>query len=373
MIDIIFGTRPEAIKLALLAKLCREKFPEKVRVISTGQHKEMLDQVLEWFEIKPDVDLNIMTANQSLAGLTSICLEKLNEFYANNPKPNLLIVQGDTTTAFASALTAFYNKIAVAHVEAGLRTYDKWSPFPEEINRKLIGQIADLHFAPTQMAFDVLANEKIDEKKLHLTGNTVIDALLYSKNKIDAQNYFPQLLEEYYTGTKSEEKIVLITGHRRENFGQGFQDICLAIKTLSKKYPKVSFIYPVHLNPNVKDVVYELLGDLPNVKLIAPLSYPDFISLMDRSYFILTDSGGVQEEAPSLGKPVLIMRNNTERGEGVAAGVVKLIGTDAEQIIIESSRLLEEQDYYNSFLRNQNPYGNGDSSEQIIKLIQSYV
>ena len=373
MIDIIFGTRPEAIKLAMLVKLCREQFPQKVRVISTGQHKEMLNQVLEWFDIQPDFDLNIMTANQSLAGMTSICLEKLNDFYAINPKPNLLIVQGDTTTAFASALTAFYNKIEVAHVEAGLRTNDKWSPFPEEINRKLIGQIADLHFAPTQMAYDVLINEKIEASKVHLTGNTVIDALLYSKNKIDEQNYFPQHLEEYYTGTKSDEKIVLITGHRRENFGQGFQDICMAIKTLSQKYPEVSFIYPVHLNPNVTNVVYDLLGNLDNVKLIAPLSYPDFISLMDRSYFILTDSGGVQEEAPSLGKPVLIMRNNTERPEGVEAGVVKLIGTDAAQIILESSRLLDEEDYYNSFLRNQNPYGNGDSSQQIISLIQSYV
>ncbi len=373
MIDIIFGTRPEAIKLAMLVKLCRAKFPEKVRVISTGQHKEMLDQVLEWFEIVPDFDLNIMTSNQTLAGLTSICLERLNAFYATHPKPNLLIVQGDTTTAFASALTAFYNKIDVAHVEAGLRTYEKWSPFPEEINRKLIGQIADLHFAPTSMAYDVLVGEKIDESKLHLTGNTVIDALLYSKNKIDEQNYFPSHLADYFIGIKSDTKIVLITGHRRENFGQGFQDICMAIKTLSQKYPTVSFIYPVHLNPNVKEVVYELLGNLPNVQLIAPLSYPDFICLMDRSYFILTDSGGVQEEAPSLGKPVLIMRNNTERGEGVAAGVVKLIGTDAAQIILESSRLLEEEAYYHSFLRNQNPYGNGDSSVQIIKLIQSYV
>lgn len=373
MIDIIFGTRPEAIKLAMLVKLCREQFPQKVRVISTGQHKEMLDQVLEWFDIKPDFDLNIMTANQSLSGITSICLEKLNDFYAKNPKPNLLLVQGDTTTAFASALTAFYNKIEVGHVEAGLRTNDKWSPFPEEINRKLIGQIADLHFAPTQMAFDVLTNEKIGKEKVHLTGNTVIDALLYSKNKIDEQKYFPADLKEYYTGSQLDKKIVLITGHRRENFGQGFQDICLAVKRLSQKYQDVSFIYPVHLNPNVKEVVFELLGDLPNVKLIAPMSYPDFISMMDRSYFILTDSGGVQEEAPSLGKPVLIMRNNTERQEGVDAGVVKLIGTDVEQIVAESSRLLDDEEYYNSFLKNENPYGNGDSSQQIINIIKSYV
>ena len=282
MIDIIFGTRPEAIKLAILVKLCRENFPEKVRVISTGQHKEMLQQVLDWFGITPDFDLNIMTSNQSLAGITSLCLEKLDQFYSENGTPNLLIVQGDTSTAFTAALTAFYHKIPVAHVEAGLRTHNKWSPFPEEINRKLIGQIADLHFAPTLMAQNVLLHEKIDSKTVFLTGNTVIDALLYSKRKIVSQQYFPENLKEFYVGTLSTRKIVLITGHRRENFGKGFQDICVAIKTLSHKYPEVSFVYPVHLNPNVKDVVFNLLGALDNVHLISPMSYPDFISLMDR-------------------------------------------------------------------------------------------
>lgn len=366
MIDVVFGTRPEAIKLAILVKhLQASGIPH--RTISTGQHKEMLHQVLNWFDIQPQFDLDLMHKNQTLSGFTAKALIRLQEFYNANGKPNVVCVQGDTTTAFVAGLVAYYNKVKVAHIEAGLRTHNKWSPFPEEVNRRLLTQLADYHFAPTKLAYETLLKEGTEAGKVFLTGNTVIDALLYSKNKIDEQQIVPNGMEDFYTGSLTDRRIVLITGHRRENFGQGFENICKAIRKLAGNFPNVYFIYPVHLNPNVQEVVHRLLSGLDNVRLIAPLEYSAFIALMVKSYFILTDSGGVQEEAPSLKKPVLVMRENTERMEGVNAGVVKLVGVDWESIYGEAERLLTSPDYYSSFLKNENPYGDGTASAKVLK------
>lgn len=365
MIDIIFGTRPEAIKLAILIKeLKKRSIPH--RVISTGQHKEMLKQVLDWFEITVDVDLAVMSENQSLAKLSAITMSSLQEFYDTNAKPSVVIVQGDTTTAFVGGLVGFYNKIKVAHVEAGLRTNQKWSPFPEEMNRKMLSQLADFHFAPTSLAYDALIKESIAADKVFETGNTVVDALKFSVSKVANENFYPPQLSSFFVGDQRSQKVVLITGHRRENFGLGFQKICDAIVKLATDFPEVSFIYPVHLNPNVQTVMHDRLADLTNVYLIEPLNYSEFISVMNRSFFIMTDSGGVQEEAPSLQKPVLVMRENTERTEGVMAGVVKLTGTNSEAIYNEAQRLLEDPQYYASFLGKSNPYGDGSASIQII-------
>lgn len=368
MIDIVFGTRPEAIKLAMLIKQLKEKnIPH--RTISTGQHKEMLQQVLDWFEIVPQFELNLMSKNQSLSELSARAITSLQKFYDENGKPDVVCVQGDTTTAFIAGLVAFYNCIKVAHVEAGLRTNNKWSPFPEELNRRLLTELGDIHFAPTNIAYNVLLKEGKSKDNVFLTGNTVIDALLFSKSKIEKNNYYPVKLESFFTGIQKQNKVVLITGHRRENFGEGFINICTAIKELATSYTDIYFIYPVHLNPNVKDVVHEVLGSIPNVVLTDPLGYPDFIALMNRSFLILTDSGGVQEEAPSLKKPVLVMRSNTERMEGVNAGVVKLTGISPEKIISETEKLLNDADYYQTFLANENPYGTGDSSQKIISIL----
>lgn len=365
MIDIIFGTRPEAIKLAILIKeLKKRSIPH--RVISTGQHKEMLKQVLDWFEITVDVDLAVMSENQSLAKLSATTMSSLQEFYDTNTKPSVVIVQGDTTTAFVGGLVGFYNKIKVAHVEAGLRTNQKWSPFPEEMNRKMLSQLADFHFAPTSVAYDALIKESIAADKVFETGNTVVDALKFSVNKVANENFYPPQLSSFFVGDQRSQKVVLITGHRRENFGLGFQKICDAIVKLAIDFPEISFIYPVHLNPNVQTVIHDRLADLTNVYLIEPLNYSEFISVMNRSFFIMTDSGGVQEEAPSLQKPVLVMRENTERTEGVMAGVVKLTGTNSEAIYNEAKRLLEDPQYYASFLGKSNPYGDGSASIQII-------
>jgi UDP-N-acetylglucosamine 2-epimerase (non-hydrolysing) len=329
----------------------------------------MLIPILEWFEIVPDYDLELMRPDQSLSSLSSMCIDKLNKLLTII-KPDLLIVQGDTTTAFISSLVAFYNKIDVAHVEAGLRTFNNSSPWPEEVNRNLISKVAKFHFTPTINNELNLIKENISKNKIHTTGNTVIDALKFSALKAKENNVYANNLERFYNGEQQGNKIVLITGHRRENFGDGFISISKAIQTLAKKYPEVYFIYPVHLNPNVQKVVKEYLENLHNVCLIAPLGYPEFISLMQRSYLILTDSGGVQEEGPGLGKPILVMRDNTERPEALEYGTVKLVGTNSENIIKEVTELLNNTKEYYKMSKAINPYGDGDSSQRIVsKLI----
>ncbi len=367
-IAVIFGTRPEAIKLIPVIKELQGRENVRLTVISTGQHKEMLLPILSWFDVKPDHELELMRENQTLSGLTELCLSKLDELFSDI-KPDLLIVQGDTTTAFISSLTAFYHKIKVAHVEAGLRTFDNLSPWPEEVNRNLISKIAEFHFAPTNNNRDNLLKENIPESKVFVTGNTVIDALQYSAKKVTELNVYPKELEDFYSGDKQGNKIVLITGHRRENFGEGFKSISRAIKKLGESYPNVYFIYPVHLNPNVQSVVNEYLNGLHNIKLISPLGYPEFISLMKRSYIILTDSGGVQEEGPGLGKPILVMRDNTERPEALKYGTVKLVGTNEEKIVDAVGELLSYESSYNKMAKAVNPYGDGTAAKQIVSIL----
>jgi UDP-N-acetylglucosamine 2-epimerase (non-hydrolysing) len=366
---IITGTRPEAIKLIPLYFEAKRRGVD-VRLISTGQHREMLDQVFEWFDVKPDLDLQLMQQNQTLATLSASALMKLDALFQED-KPDYVMVQGDTTTAFIAALAAYYHKIKVVHIEAGLRTKNKYSPWPEEINRSLIGRIADMHFAPTQWSADNLINEGIDQKLVYITGNTVIDALFYTRDKVNKNQIIPTSLETYFNKTNSYKKIVLITGHRRENWGRGFEEICLAIQELATRYPDMDFIYPVHLNPNVQEPVHRLLSGLLNVRLTAPLNYPEFVRMMERSYIILTDSGGVQEEAPGLGKPVLVIRDTTERPEGVEAGTVKLVGTNADTIVRTFIELADDPMQYKAMSEVKNPYGDGTASKQIIDQLLS--
>jgi UDP-N-acetylglucosamine 2-epimerase (non-hydrolysing) len=325
----------------------------------------MLDQPLELFDIKPDHDLDIMTAGQSLAGVTSKAVEGLDRVIAEE-KPDWVLVQGDTTTAFSGALAAFYQRVKVGHVEAGLRTWDKWSPYPEEMNRCLVGQLADYHFAPTDRSKNALLREGFDEKNIFVTGNTVIDALLWARGKLN--NYeieLPDGLQEKLTG----KRIVLVTGHRRESFGEGFINICKAIKRVADELEDVTFVYPMHMNPNVRAPVNEILQGHNRIHLIEPLTYMPFVWLMNKADVVLTDSGGVQEEAPSLGKPVLVMRNTTERPEGVDAGNARLVGTDLDAIVSSLHELLSDKDAYNAMSSVKNPYGDGTSSQQIIDLI----
>ena len=367
-ISIIIGTRPEAIKLVPLILALKKSTNLKVEVCSTGQHKEMLKQVFDLFKITPDYELNIMTHNQNLSDLTALLLTKLNE-YLEISKPDFLICQGDTTTAFVSALAAFYQKIPVGHVEAGLRTSNKYSPYPEEINRQLISRIADLHFAPTKNASNELIKENISTDQIFITGNTVIDALKLVQHKI-AENEVeisPEIKSIF-----ENKKYILITGHRRENFGQGFQNICSAIKTVASRFSDIQFIYPVHLNPNVKSVVEKELGDTSNILLIAPLDYTNFIYALSNAFIVLTDSGGVQEEAPSFKKPVLVMRENSERMEGVEAGVVKLVGTEINSIVNGISELLTNEETYLSMTNSENPYGDGKASDKIVTILENY-
>jgi len=360
----IFGTRPEAIKMAPVIHECY-KHPNQLetKICITGQHKEMLDQVLDFFQLKGDYDLELMKPDQTLFDLTSkglLAIQKvLNEY-----EPDIVIVQGDTTTALAGALAAFYKKTKLAHVEAGLRSGDKYSPFPEEINRKMISLVTDLHFAPTQKAVDNLQHENVS-KGIYLTGNTVIDALLWTAEKVRNENGYAKA----FPFLKENNKIVLITGHRRESFGEPFENICDAILSLATKYPEAQFIYPVHLNPNIQKVVKKKLSDQKNIFLIHPLDYPHLVWLMDRSSFILTDSGGIQEEAPTLGKPVLVMRDVTEREEGITAGTAILVGTSKEKIIAESIKLMEDKDAYDNMSKAVNPYGKGDSAKQIVEIL----
>jgi UDP-N-acetylglucosamine 2-epimerase (non-hydrolysing) len=362
-LSFIFGTRPEAIKLApvILAAKADPRF--KCKVCVTAQHREMLDQVLKVFKIKPDVDLNLMRPNQTLAGLTARAIRGIDTYLAQE-KPDMIIVQGDTTTVFCAALCAFYHKIPIGHVEAGLRTGNKYSPFPEEANRVLATHISTLHFAPTQKARHNLLQEGIAPERIFVTGNTVIDALFLARDKIKKKPpAIPQLCKSIL---QSSQQLVLITGHRRENFGKGFQNICKAVKTLAQRFPETQFVYPVHLNPNVRKPVYSLLGNQENIHLIEPLGYLPFVALMNRSTIILTDSGGVQEEAPSLGKPVLVMRDTTERPEAVDMGTVKLVGTNVNAIIDNAAKLLTDKKAYSVMASAVNPYGDGRATERIV-------
>jgi len=364
---IIFGTRPEAIKMAPLIKEFNnnnEFFITKVCV--TAQHREMLDQVLSFFEIKPDYDLDLMKPNQNLFSLTADIILGLKDILEDF-KPDYVYVHGDTTTTMAASIASFYSGAKVCHVEAGLRTNNKLSPFPEEINRQITGRISDIHFAPTVTSKNNLLNENISEKDILVTGNTVIDALLDSKERVMTINdeEIKFLKEEIDTN----KRIILVTGHRRENHGQGFVNICEAIKEIALKYDDIQVVYPVHLNPNVKGPVNEILGNFENIKLIKPLSYPAFVWLMNKSYLILTDSGGVQEEAPSLGKPVLVMRDTTERPEAVEAGTVVLVGTDKNKIIKECEKILDDENLYKDRCSLHNPYGDGKACKRIVEHI----
>ena len=357
---VVFGTRPEAIKLAPLILKLRQQF--KVKICVTGQHREMLDQVLSVFKINSDFDLNVMKTNQNLTTLTSGVLEGVHGVLEKE-HVDWVIVQGDTTTSMAAAVAAFYKKINIAHVEAGLRTSEKFSPFPEEINRQLTSRLADIHFAPTEKNRDFLIQENIPPEKIFVTGNTVIDALQWVLKNIPE----PAWNLPFHP---SEKRMILVTGHRRENFGEGFQNICKAIKTLAVKNPNLEFVYPVHLNPNVQKPVKTLLANQHNIHLIEPLDYQKFVHFMNRSYFILTDSGGVQEEAPSIGKPVLVMRNTTERPEAVEAGTVMLVGTDENDIVNNSQKLIDDKTHYESMSFSHNPYGDGTASEKITNVFQ---
>lgn len=368
-ICVIFGTRPEAIKLCPVV-LALKKNPAFIcRVCVTGQHREMLRQVLDVFGIQPDRDLEVMRANQSLAGLTSRAIAAIDEYLAEE-KPDIIMVQGDTTTVLAGALAAFYHHIPVAHVEAGLRTWNMDSPWPEEANRVLTTRLAKWHFCPTENNKANLLKEGVPGKDIYVTGNTVIDALLMAKEKVSAD---PPTIDGLPNDLMaSNERMVLITGHRRENFGEGFENICTAIKNLAEHFPETHFVYPVHLNPNVREPVERILGMYHgrNVHLIAPQSYLPFVGLMNRANLILTDSGGVQEEAPSLGKPVFVMRNTTERPEAVAAGTVKIIGTDKNRIEHEVASFLIGDAAYINMATAVNPYGDGMSTTRIVKILE---
>jgi UDP-N-acetylglucosamine 2-epimerase (non-hydrolysing) len=369
-ISVIFGTRPEAIKLAPVI-LELKRHPELIcEVCITAQHREMLDQVLEIFQIIPDFDLNLMAPNQGLAEFASKAIDRLNAYMQQN-RPDLVLVQGDTTTVFAASLAAFYNKIPVGHVEAGLRSGNRYAPFPEEINRVLTSRLTSIHFCPTDGNKQNLLGEGIDEKTIYVTGNTVIDALLIAREMVSEN---PPVIDGIKKDIVAEKRFVLITGHRRENFGSGFEEICNAIQALSCRFPEVHFIYPVHLNPNVQDPVRRILGNAQfnNIHLIKPLSYLQFVYLMNKCDLILTDSGGIQEEGPSLGKPVLVMRDVTERPEGVDSGTVRLVGTNAQLIINYVSKLLSHDELYDQMISVENPYGKGDSSQKIVSIITEY-
>ena len=366
---IVFGTRPEAIKMAPLLKEFKKR-PEKfdTRVCVTAQHREMLDQVLGFFEIIPDYDLNLMKPGQNLYGLTADIITKLQPILEDF-EPDYVYVHGDTTTTMSAALAAFYSGAKICHVEAGLRTYNMRSPFPEEMNRQVTSRITDYHFAPTQKAALNLIAENIDNSKIIVTGNTVIDALLESTEIVQTIN--SDEIDRLKQLVNREQKLILVTGHRRENHGQGFINICEALKEIAISHSDVQIIYPVHLNPKVKEPVYKILSNISNIHLIDPLAYPSFVWLMNQSYFIITDSGGVQEEAPSLCKPVLVMRDTTERPEAVEAGTVILVGTDKELIIKETHSLLTDKVRYKKMSELHNPYGDGKACAKICDFISS--
>jgi UDP-N-acetylglucosamine 2-epimerase (non-hydrolysing) len=365
----IFGTRPEAIKMAPLVRRIAATPGLESRLCVTAQHREMLDQVLALFELVPDHDLDIMQPGQSLPGLTARILTGL-EPVLRHDKPDLILVHGDTTTSFAAALAAYYQRIPVGHVEAGLRTGSLNSPWPEEGNRRLTAVLARHHFAPTEQARANLLREGIDPESIHVTGNTVIDALLATKARLGDSIALRSALDQRFGMLRPGARLVLITGHRRENFGAGFERICAAIATLADRFPAVDFLYPVHLNPNVQKPVRQTLGSHPNVHLIEPLDYLPFVYLMDRAYLILTDSGGVQEEAPSLGTPVLVMRDTTERPEAVTAGTVRLVGSHTESILTHAEALLTSPEMHGLMAQAHNPYGDGRACERIVSALE---
>ncbi|WP_199611283.1 non-hydrolyzing UDP-N-acetylglucosamine 2-epimerase [Flocculibacter collagenilyticus] len=368
---LVFGTRPEAIKMCPLVKKLKDNESFEVEVCVTAQHREMLDQVLSLFDITPDYDLNVMKPGQSLSTLTSNILSGM-ESVLNQSKPDIVLVHGDTSTTFSTSLSAFYQQIPVGHVEAGLRTGNLYSPWPEEANRKLTGAITELHFAPTEQSKENLLQENIDAQSIHVTGNTVVDALLEVVNAIKSDESLIRDFEQQFDFLQQDKKMILVTGHRRESFGDGFERICESLALIAKAKPDVNVVYPVHLNPNVQEPVNRLLSGIDNIFLISPQDYLPFVYLMERSNIILTDSGGIQEEAPSLGKPVLVMRNTTERPEAVAAGTVKLVGTDVDVITSEVFKLLEDPDYYNAISFAHNPYGDGKACERIAQALQSW-
>lgn len=380
-IMLVFGTRPEAIKMAPLVKeIQRHSIEFETIVCVTGQHREMLDQVLNIFNITPDYDLNIMKQGQSLYDVTSNVLNGMSNVL-EKAKPDVVLVHGDTTTSMSAALAAFYKQIPVGHVEAGLRTHDIYSPWPEEINRQITGRIATYNFSPTQLSHDNLILENVDKSKITITGNTVIDALYWVVNKIKTDKILEASLKTELKGNGYDvnrlltgNKLVLITGHRRENFGEGFLFMCKAIQTLIQKYPHVDFVYPMHLNPNVRKPIHEVFGDdltcLENMFFIEPLEYLSFVYLMEKSSIVLTDSGGIQEEAPGLGKPVLVMRDTTERPEALSAGTVRLVGTDYDKIVKNVSELIDDSLVYERMAKAVNPYGDGRACERIVETLK---
>lgn len=364
----VFGTRPEAIKMVpMIKELQKRKKKFKVKICVTGQHREMLDQVLDFFSIKPEYDLSVMRPGQSLFGVTARILEKI-EAPIDDFKPDIILVQGDTTSALVGALAGYYKHIDVGHIEAGLRSGDIYSPFPEEVNRMLVGRIARYHFAPTQRPVEALLHEGVKQDTIFKVGNTVIDTLLLGLQIIhsDASNHYGDIVKDI----DWDKRVILVTGHRRESFGKGFEAMCNAIKEIAIKNKDVEVVYPVHLNPNVQEPVNRILRGLNNVHLIKPLDYPELIWLMEKSYIVLTDSGGIQEEAPTLGKPVLVMREVTERQEGIEAGTAKLVGTNNDVICRETQKLLDDQKAYDAMANAINPYGDGTSSKQIADILE---
>ncbi len=368
-ISFIFGTRPEAIKLAPVILAAQQADGINPHVCVTGQHQSMLTQVLDAFSIEAHANLQLMQDNQSLAGFSSRALKAI-DVYLREVQPNMVLVQGDTSTVLCAALAAFYLQIPVGHVEAGLRTGDPYSPFPEEMNRVLVSRMADLHFAPTDVARDVLVAEGVAPQKIAVTGNTIVDALKIASEGIDGKTIRVAGLPNEIIDANDSKRIVLITGHRRESFGQEFENICNAILQLAQDFPEVAFVYPVHLNPNLQEPVGRILSDQSNIHLLKPLGYLPFVALMKRAAIILTDSGGIQEEAPSLGKPVLVMRHSTERPEGIAAGTAMLVGTDQDCIVRSVSTLLNDDAQYQKMARAVNPYGDGNASARIIQRLQ---
>ncbi|KHN55848.1 non-hydrolyzing UDP-N-acetylglucosamine 2-epimerase [Pectobacterium fontis] len=367
----VFGTRPEAIKMAPLVHALAQDGAFESRICVTAQHREMLDQVLHLFDIKPDYDLNIMRPGQGLSEISCRILSGL-EPVLTEFKPDLVLVHGDTTTTLATSLAAFYQRIPVGHVEAGLRTGNLYSPWPEEANRKLTGHLAMYHFAPTENSRQNLLREHLSDRHIVVTGNTVIDALFWVRDRILGDAALRHSLDEKYAFLDDNKKLILVTGHRRESFGGGFERICSALADIARRHPEVQIVYPVHLNPNVSEPVNRILSGIDNVMLIAPQDYLPFVYLMNRSYMILTDSGGIQEEAPSLGKPVLVMRETTERPEAVEAGTVKLVGTDVASIVDAVSMLLTDEEAYQAMSRAHNPYGDGQACQRIIEALKNH-
>ncbi len=363
---IVFGTRPEAIKMAPVVKALKRRSEQfDTQVCVTAQHRDMLDQVLDIFGIKPDFDLDLMRDGQDLEDITSRVMQGM-KIILRREKPDMVLVHGDTTTSFATSLTCFYEKIPVGHVEAGLRTGTLEAPWPEEMNRRVTGILASLHFAPTQEACDNLLRDGVEPKNVFVTGNTVIDALMETVDAIKSNAQLEKTQHDRFPFLSTDRKMILITAHRRESFGQKFEQICLALKEIAQR-DDVDLVYPVHLNPNVQEPVRRILGEIPNVHLMEPVDYPGFIYLLDQSYLVITDSGGIQEEAPSLGKPVLVLRDATERPEAVEAGTVKLVGSDQKTIVTEANYLLDSNDAYERMAQASNPYGDGSASERIVQ------